>query len=55
MRPHAGEAGQEVLVLRQLHLRLGVGGLRVLGENVEDEGCAVHHFAAGKFLDITLL
>ena len=55
VRPHAGEAREQVLVLRELHLRLGVGGLRVLGENVEDEMRAVHHLAVHQSLDITLL
>ena len=55
MRPHAREAREQIFVLRQLDLRLGVGRLRVLGEDVEDKVRAVHHLAAHKFLNITLL
>ena len=43
--PHTREAGEQVLVLGQLHLHLGVGGLGALGEDVEDEVGAVHHLA----------
>ena len=41
--PHAGEPGQQVLVLGQRHLQAALAGPRPLGENVQDEGGAVHH------------
>src|SRR3989442_2392550 len=43
VRPHAGEPGQEVLELRQLHLQLRLGRARARREDVEDDLGAVHH------------
>lgn len=39
--PHARESREEVLVLSQFDLSLGMGGLGTTGEYVEDEACAV--------------
>ena len=41
--------------MRQLHLRLGVGGLCAHGEDVEDEGCAVEDFHLQLVLDVAYL
>ena len=41
--PHSCQAGQQVLVLRQLHLGAGGGRLGALGEYVEDEAGSVEH------------
>ena len=37
----AAQTGQQVLELGQLHLGLALAGLGVLGEDVQDQGCAV--------------
>ena len=37
VRPQARQTGKHIAVLRQLDLRLGVGSLRALGKDVEDE------------------
>ena len=42
--PHAGEAGEQILILGQLHLGAGVGRACTLGEDVENEAGAVEHF-----------
>ena len=39
--PHAGEPREQVLVLGQLHLCLGIGCARSLGKDIEDEASAV--------------
>ena len=43
VRPHAREAGEKVLVLRQLDLQLALARARPLGEDVEYEPAAVEH------------
>ncbi len=43
MSPQSLQAWQHIAVLRQLHLRLGVGGLCAHGEDVEDEAGAVEN------------
>jgi hypothetical protein len=43
--PHSGQAGQQVLELRQLDLELGLLAARARGEDVEDDLGAVHHAA----------
>ena len=49
MGPHTGEAGQQVLVLGQLHLQLALGSVGPVGKNVQDQGVAVDD-PAGKVL-----
>ena len=46
MGPEALEARQHVAILRQLHLRLGVGRLGAHGKDVEDEAGAVEDLHA---------
>jgi len=46
MRPHADQARQQILVLRQLHLQAALLRLGALGEDVEDEPAAVEHLHA---------
>ena len=46
MGPHAGQAGQQILVLRQLHLETALPGAGPLGENVQDQTAAVQHLHA---------
>ncbi len=46
MRPHAGQARQEILVLRKLHLQLTLAGPGPLGENIQNEAGAVKHLDA---------
>ena len=55
VRPHAGQAGQEVLVLRKLNLELAFACARPLGEDVEDEAAAVQHTHAQLFAQHTHL
>ena len=55
MRPQALQAWQHVAILRQLHLRLGVGRLGTHGEDVEDERGAVQNFHAQFALDVAQL
>ena len=43
VRPHAGEAGQQVFVLRQLDLQLALARACALGEDVQDKPAAVQH------------
>ncbi len=43
MAPHAGEAGQQIFVLGQLHLEPPLAGGGPLGEDVQDEGRAIQH------------
>ena len=50
MRPHARQARQQVLVLRQLHLQLALARLGALGKDVEDQARAVEHAHAEFFL-----
>ena len=55
VRPQALQAGQHVLVLRQLYLRLGVGRLCPHGEDVEDERRAVQYLHLQCTFDIAYL
>ena len=41
--PHTGEPGQQVLVLRQLHLQPALLGLGPLGEDVQNQAAAVQY------------
>jgi len=38
-----------------LHLQLPLAGLGVLGEDIQNEGCAVYHQAVQPFFQIALL
>ena len=40
--PHAGEPGEQVLVLGQRHLQASLAGPGPLGEDVQNQGGAVH-------------
>ena len=53
--PQSLQAGQHIAVLRQLHLGLGIGGLRPHGEDVEDERGAVEDFHLQHLLDVAQL
>ena len=58
MRPHASEARQAVLVLRQFDLQRALFRPRVLRENVEDERSTVEHLdviAAERLFNLALL
>ena len=55
MGPHALQPRQHIAVLCQLHLRLGVGGLRTHGKDVENERCAVENLHVKLVLDIAQL
>ena len=50
--PHTGKAWQQILVLRQFHLHLGVGGLRTACENIENQAGAVEHLHLGFLLNV---
>ena len=41
MGPHSGQSRQQILILRQLHLRLGIGRLCAFSKNIEDKAGAV--------------
>ena len=43
VRPHTGQARQQVLILRQFHLQLALARLGALGKDVEDQARAVEH------------
>ncbi len=51
----AAQAGQQVLQLSQLDLRLALPGLGVLGEDVEDQGGPVDHLDLDDVLEATAL
>ena len=53
--PQAAHARQVVLQLRQLHLQLALGAVRVGGEDVEDHRRAVDHRQAQRLLEVALL
>ena len=40
---HAGQPGQQIFILRQLHLKPAFPGLGSLGENVQNQGAAIQH------------
>ena len=46
MRPHTDKARQQVLILRQLHLKTALLRLCPLGEDIEDQSAAVKHLHA---------
>ncbi|CAN4043845.1 RNA polymerase sigma factor, partial [Dysosmobacter welbionis] len=46
MGPHAGQPGQQILVLGQLHLEPPFLGLGPLGEDVQDQSAPVQHLNA---------
>src|SRR6185503_20323577 len=50
--PQAGEARQEVLELRQLHLKARLPGTRAAREDVEDEPASVHDLDLEVVLEI---
>ena len=45
--PHTRQAGQQILVLGQLDLRLGVGRTGALGKDVQDQSGTVYNAAVG--------
>lgn len=51
----AGQAGQQVLELRQFDLQRALARARVLGEDVEDDGSAVEHADIERRLQMALL
>src|SRR5205807_2046237 len=55
VRPQAAHARQVVLELGQLHLQLPVGGVGVVGEDVEDHRGAIDHGDAQRLLQGALL
>ena len=48
VRPHTDEAGQQVLVLGQLHLQATLLRPGTLGEDVQDQAAAVQHLHAAQ-------
>ena len=58
MCPGPGQARQAVFVLRQLNLQRALAGVRMLGEDVEDQCGAVEHLnvlVLDGFFDLALL
>jgi hypothetical protein len=55
VRPQPAHARQVVLELCELHLKLSLGAVRVVGEDVEDHRGAVDHRYAQRLLEIPLL
>ena len=61
VRPHTCQAREHVLQMRHLNLRLGVGGLCALEENLQNKDGAIHDadrllvFAVKGFLDVAEL
>ena len=55
VRPHAGQPRQLVLELGELHLEPALVGLRVLGEDVEDQPAAVDDLDLQQLLERALL
>ena len=53
--PHSGEAGKEVLELREFDLDLGLPRPGPRGEDVEDQLRAIHHAHAERGLEILCL
>ena len=52
MRPQAAQAGQQVFHLREFYLGFGLGGLRAVGKDVEDERGAVHDLHLERFFQM---
>ena len=55
VRPQPAHAGHVVLELRELDLELALGRVRVVGEDVEDDGGAVQHRHVELLLEVALL
>ena len=55
MLPQPFLPGVVVFEQRQLHLQLALGGVRVQGEDVEDQACAIHHTRVEAILERALL
>ena len=55
MRPKAPHAREVVFELRELDLELAVGGVGVLGKDVEDDRGAVDHRHSRRRLEVALL
>ena len=53
--PQTGQSGQHILILRQLHLCLGVGRAGTRHKDVENKACAVDYATRHCLLDITCL
>ena len=53
--PATPKTGEVVPVHRQLHLEGADFGVRVLGENVEDQAFPVHYVASEQLLEVALL
>jgi hypothetical protein len=53
--PHAGEAGKEVLKLRELDLEAAFFAPRALGEDIQDKLCAVEDFPGCETLEVAAL
>jgi hypothetical protein len=53
--PLSAKAGEDVLVLGQLHLEAALTGAGVLGENVEDQGGAVEDLDVELAFEVALL
>ena len=49
-RAHAGQSGQQIFILRQLHLKPAFLRLRPLGENVQNQGASVQNGKPDNFL-----
>ena len=50
---HARQPGQQVLILRQLHLKPPFSGLGPLGKDVENQGRPVNYCGSGHVLQRT--
>ena len=55
MSPHTRQTGQHILILRQLHLRLGIGRAGARHEDIQYESRAVQDTAGHNLLDIARL
>src|SRR5574341_737638 len=55
VRPHAGQARQQVLELRQFDLQLRLVAARARGEDVENHLGAIHHAHAEALLELDAL
>ena len=53
--PQALQAWKHIFVLRQLHLHLGVGGLRTHSKDIQDERCAVEYLYFKFLFDVAQL
>ena len=55
MGPHTCKTRQQILILSQFYLSLGVGGAGPLRKNIQNQSGAVYHTAAGLFLYVAHL